>query len=87
MYLHRYLRLTPVLAIAILFFMRILPILGSGPLHKGLSESSVAVCEENWFFTLLYVQNYATSNMVTDQMLYIIYMCICVRLTSSSGLS
>ncbi|EDW05583.1 nose resistant to fluoxetine protein 6 [Drosophila mojavensis] len=78
MYLHRYLRLTPVLAVAIIFYMKILPILGNGPIHKNFV--SFKNCEDNWFLTLLYVQNYATDNMClvhtwylsVDMQLYII---------------
>ncbi|XP_032296332.1 nose resistant to fluoxetine protein 6 [Drosophila virilis] len=80
MYLHRYLRLTPVVAFAILCYMRILPLLGAGPLYKGLVSQLSAPCEDNWFWTLLYVQNYATNTVClphswylgVDMQLYII---------------
>ncbi|KAH8387904.1 hypothetical protein KR093_010285, partial [Drosophila rubida] len=58
MYLHRFLRLTPVLAMAILGYMTILPILGGGPVYKAFINLNSAACEESWYWTLLYVQNY-----------------------------
>lgn len=60
MYLHRLLRLTPVLGLAILVYMSVLPIMGSGPVSSGYLDSNVKTCKENWYLTLLYVQNYAT---------------------------
>ncbi|XP_062140330.1 nose resistant to fluoxetine protein 6-like [Drosophila sulfurigaster albostrigata] len=58
MYLHRFLRLTPVLALGILGYMAILPIIGSGPVYSSVILAQKANCEETWFWTLLYVQNY-----------------------------
>ncbi|EDV92469.1 GH24037 [Drosophila grimshawi] len=58
MYLHRYLRITPVLALAILVYMRFVPLLGSGPLIKTYARQVSFPCEKHWFWTLLYVQNY-----------------------------
>lgn len=60
MYLHRFLRLTPVLGFAILAYMSVLPIMGGGPVSSGYLDASVETCKENWYLTLLYVQNYAT---------------------------
>ncbi|XP_030568502.1 nose resistant to fluoxetine protein 6-like [Drosophila novamexicana] len=71
MYLHRYLRLTPVVALAILCYMRILPLLGAGPLYKGLVAQLSAPCEDNWFWTLLYVQNYATNTVCLPHSWYL----------------
>ncbi|XP_068154689.1 nose resistant to fluoxetine protein 6-like [Drosophila tropicalis] len=80
MYLHRYLRLTPVLAIGILIYMKILPLLGDGPLYGGVAMEDYSLCKDNWFWTLLYVQNYATNDLcighswylAVDMQLYII---------------
>ncbi|KAH8396111.1 hypothetical protein KR222_003465, partial [Zaprionus bogoriensis] len=72
MYLHRVLRLTPVLALAILAYMQILPIMGSGPLASDYLDSSIDSCKETWYLTLLYVQNYAaTSNMCMQHSWYL----------------
>ncbi|KAL7728267.1 hypothetical protein ACLKA6_007373 [Drosophila palustris] len=59
MYMHRYLRLAPLLAVAILVYMKLLPLLVDGPLsHIGYDDYKK--CERTWFWTLLFVQNYAT---------------------------
>ncbi|XP_034490672.1 nose resistant to fluoxetine protein 6-like [Drosophila innubila] len=58
MYLHRFLRLTPVLALGILIYIKILPILGSGPVYNTFINANTGPCEKSWYWTLLYVQNY-----------------------------
>lgn len=60
MYLHRIVRLTPVLAIAVLFLMTLFPRLDSGPLWQQFT-SSAELCYDTWWATLLYVQNYAAA--------------------------
>ncbi|KAH8238144.1 hypothetical protein KR032_000126 [Drosophila birchii] len=80
MYLHRYLRLTPILAMAIIVYMRILPRMGDGPLYGSVNFDDYSQCEDTWFWTLLYVQNYATNNiclghswyLAVDMQLYVI---------------
>lgn len=64
MYLHRYLRLTPILAMAIIVYMTILPRMGDGPLYGSVTFDDYTQCERTWFWTLLYVQNYATHEIV-----------------------
>ncbi|XP_016995340.2 nose resistant to fluoxetine protein 6 [Drosophila takahashii] len=71
MYLHRYLRLTPVLALAIIVYMKILPRMGDGPLYGKVSFDDYSVCEGTWFWTLLYVQNYATNKMCLSHSWYL----------------
>ncbi|KAH8342870.1 hypothetical protein KR059_000972 [Drosophila kikkawai] len=58
MYLHRLVRLTPVLALAVLLFMTLFPRLDNGPLWQQFTSSS-ELCSDSWWATLLYVQNYA----------------------------
>ncbi|XP_016976447.1 nose resistant to fluoxetine protein 6 [Drosophila rhopaloa] len=80
MYLHRYLRLTPVLALSIIVYMKILPLMGDGPLFGKVSFDDYSICERTWVWTLLYVQNYATNEiclghtwyLAVDMQLYII---------------
>ncbi|XP_064538728.1 nose resistant to fluoxetine protein 6 isoform X2 [Drosophila montana] len=60
MYLHRIVRLTPVLAVAVLLFMTLYPRLDSGPLWQQFT-SSYQLCTDTWWATLLYVQNYAAA--------------------------
>lgn len=56
LYLHRYLRLTPALAAAILMHSTLIRHFGSGPLWKATDPQPM--CEKYWWTTLLYVQNY-----------------------------
>ncbi|EDW66331.2 uncharacterized protein Dvir_GJ15968 [Drosophila virilis] len=70
MYLHRYLRLTPLLAMAILVYMTMIPVLVDGPLDKdGFDDYSK--CSRTWFLTLLYVQNYATDDICLGHSWYL----------------
>ncbi|XP_030378183.1 nose resistant to fluoxetine protein 6-like [Scaptodrosophila lebanonensis] len=61
MYLHRYLRITPMLAILILVCMKLKPYMADGPLINSITFDDFSVCERTWFWTLLYVQNYAAA--------------------------
>ncbi|XP_017850511.2 nose resistant to fluoxetine protein 6 [Drosophila busckii] len=62
MYLHRYLRLTPALGMAILVYWKILPLLLDGPLaDDGFEDHNH--CKRTWFWTLLFMQNYATMDI------------------------
>ncbi|XP_016976550.1 nose resistant to fluoxetine protein 6 [Drosophila rhopaloa] len=71
MYLHRYLRLTPILAFAILIYMKILPLLGNGPLQGSVNFDDYSSCENTWYWTLLYVQNYATNDLCISHSWYL----------------
>ncbi|XP_017075501.2 LOW QUALITY PROTEIN: nose resistant to fluoxetine protein 6 [Drosophila eugracilis] len=80
MYLHRLVRLTPVLALAVLIFMTLFNRLDSGPLWQQFTGSS-DLCSDTWWATLLYVQNYAAPGrmclghswyLAVDMQLYII---------------
>jgi len=64
MYLHRYLRISPMLAVAILVHLKLLPLVGDGPLFGQWNFDNNDNCRENWFWTLLYVQNYANDSEV-----------------------
>lgn len=61
MYFHRYIRLTPALAALILFYVSLNRHIGDGPYRDALIQVHSA-CDETWWSTLLYVQNYATPN-------------------------
>nr|XP_023027647.1 nose resistant to fluoxetine protein 6-like [Leptinotarsa decemlineata] len=56
--MHRYLRLTPVLAIAVLMHSTILRYFGNGPCWNIVESNLIEPCRNNWWMTLLYVQNY-----------------------------
>ncbi|XP_031343061.1 nose resistant to fluoxetine protein 6-like [Photinus pyralis] len=58
-YLHRFLRLTPVLVAVIIFIVTLLRQLASGPLWSSMVESHlIDGCEKYWWKALLYIQNY-----------------------------
>ncbi|XP_017156723.1 nose resistant to fluoxetine protein 6-like [Drosophila miranda] len=71
MYLNRYLRLTPLLALAIPIYMRILPILGDGPLYGSVSFDHYTSCSDSWYLTLLYVQNYVGDSICVSHSWYL----------------
>ncbi|SPP88232.1 nose resistant to fluoxetine protein 6 [Drosophila guanche] len=71
MYLHRYLRLTPVVAVSILVYLKVLPLLGDGPLFGKWNFDNYDSCNENWYWTLLYVQNYAADRICLAQTWYL----------------
>ncbi|XP_017145916.1 nose resistant to fluoxetine protein 6 isoform X1 [Drosophila miranda] len=71
MYLHRYLRLTPMVAAVILVSMKLLPLLDDGPLSEEVNFGDYAVCERTWFWTLLYLQNYATKEICIPHSWYL----------------
>ncbi|XP_055370764.1 uncharacterized protein LOC129605191 [Condylostylus longicornis] len=59
MYVHRYLRLTPALAAAVLFCVSFVKYIGNGPFwQQTVKKSLIQSCERNWWVTLLYIQNY-----------------------------
>ncbi|XP_016976560.1 nose resistant to fluoxetine protein 6 [Drosophila rhopaloa] len=80
MYLHRYLRLTPIVAVAILVYTKMLPLLAEGPISETSNFFDYSVCANTWYLTLLYVQNYATDDrclphtwyLAVDMQLYIL---------------
>ncbi|KAH8385804.1 hypothetical protein KR093_011788 [Drosophila rubida] len=58
MYFHRYIRLTPVVAVVVLYIMSLYKYSGAGPMWFKLGTQDQR-CEDTWWATLLYVQNYA----------------------------
>ncbi|KAL3267592.1 hypothetical protein HHI36_011710 [Cryptolaemus montrouzieri] len=58
-YLHRYIRLTPALGALAFVTATIYPYLGSGPLWSNVRINQ-EFCQENWWSTILYIQNYAS---------------------------
>lgn len=58
LYLHRYLRLTPLLAVSILFSMSLLRFMENGPLWPKMLHRLSGECETHWWTVLLYIQNY-----------------------------
>ncbi|XP_044763430.1 nose resistant to fluoxetine protein 6-like [Coccinella septempunctata] len=74
MYLHRYLRLTPALAILVMVYATgLIEFLGNGPRWGLMHEMAVEGCEKRWWSTLIYIQNYMDSSehMCVDQSWYL----------------
>ncbi|KAJ9592897.1 hypothetical protein L9F63_015475, partial [Diploptera punctata] len=80
-YLHRYIRLTPVLGAIILLQVTLLKHMGSGPFWTAGSNYITNVCSKNWWSTLLYVGNYLNPGdiclshswyLMVDMQLYIL---------------
>lgn len=62
LYVHRYLRLTPLLVVIILLTTTLMRFFGNGPIWPTLTDLIRNQCERNWLSTLLYVQNYVNVN-------------------------
>ncbi|XP_020809034.1 nose resistant to fluoxetine protein 6-like [Drosophila serrata] len=56
MYLHRLIRIVPILAVAILVYTKLMTVVANGPLLQGFSGETA--CETGWYWTLLFVNNY-----------------------------
>jgi len=54
LYLHRWLRITPVYMLILWFYTTVIPVTMSGPFFNMSRE--IQTCKENWFYNLLYVQ-------------------------------
>ncbi|XP_068627614.1 uncharacterized protein [Battus philenor] len=54
----RYLRLTPALIAVILFYAYIWDHISSGPMWGSLVTKNAEVCQQGWWWNILYVQNY-----------------------------
>jgi len=65
MYLHRILRILPVVAIAILIYMTMMTVVSGGPMLKN-GYHGMEYCLNGWFWTLLFIQNYAVQNIVCN---------------------
>lgn len=65
MYLHRYLRLTPMVAFIMLYVMSLLKFFGDGPLFDDYLSRATDKCEIYWWMNLLYIQNYAADVIVS----------------------
>jgi peptidoglycan/LPS O-acetylase OafA/YrhL len=57
-FIHRYLRLTPALAIMLLFNATLYSRIGSGPLWKTHSQKVEEECRNSWWKYLLFINNW-----------------------------
>lgn len=70
LYVHRYLRLTPVLAVAIFFIITLMRFLGSGPLWPSAMAELGQRCERYWWAALLYVHNYVRGETTVKKLYF-----------------
>ncbi|XP_032311125.1 nose resistant to fluoxetine protein 6-like [Drosophila ananassae] len=63
MYLHRLIRIWPLMALAILIYMKLMPVVADGPLFKD-GYSGLPQCEAGWYWSLIFVQNYVSNKCV-----------------------
>nr|XP_017031284.1 nose resistant to fluoxetine protein 6-like [Drosophila kikkawai] len=59
MYLHRLIRIVPILAVAILVYTKLMTVVADGPLLQSYSQKTE--CETGWYWTLLFVNNYTNA--------------------------
>jgi peptidoglycan/LPS O-acetylase OafA/YrhL len=69
-YLHRYLRLTPALAVMSLIHLYLINHFGNGPLWKIIDLILAQPCREAWWSTFLYITNYVQRGDVTKSIWY-----------------
>lgn len=65
-YLHRYLRLTPLLGMGFLFSMSLMRFLGSGPFWPNIVKTQSEQCDKYWWSALLYAQNYVNPKEIVS---------------------
>lgn len=66
LYFHRYIRLTPLLSVSILFSISLLKFFGNGPLWPSTLDGQSQICERKWWTTLLYIQNYVNPKEIVS---------------------
>eukprot|EP00357_Protocruzia_adherens_P036481 CAMPEP_0115016484 /NCGR_PEP_ID=MMETSP0216-20121206/27472_1 /TAXON_ID=223996 /ORGANISM="Protocruzia adherens, Strain Boccale" /LENGTH=499 /DNA_ID=CAMNT_0002386965 /DNA_START=29 /DNA_END=1528 /DNA_ORIENTATION=- len=67
-YVHRYLRLTPLMLVVILVSWKLVPYFGSGPLWHGTHAKLIGdqACDKYWWTNIVYINNvYPSSNEST----------------------
>ena len=73
-YLHRYLRITPVFMFCMLFFWCITVYIGSGPIWTDLGLR-IGNCEDYWYTNLIYLSNFLPDWKTNDCMSVGWYLC------------
>jgi hypothetical protein len=59
MYLHRYMRVMPVLAYLILFALSLFKFMGNGPYYHFVTYAAqVSQCQQYWWTALIHIANY-----------------------------
>lgn len=88
LYLHRFIRLTPLFGVSFLFSMSLLRFFGSGPFWNTMLHFFNGECERYWWAALLYIQNFVNQNDIVSiflnlikwQQRYILHSFIKIRL-------
>jgi peptidoglycan/LPS O-acetylase OafA/YrhL len=62
MYVHILARLTPVYAIMVALAASWFNHLGSGPMWNHIVSTETADCRQNWWYNLLYLNNYINAD-------------------------
>ncbi|CAG9762434.1 unnamed protein product [Ceutorhynchus assimilis] len=57
-YFHRYMRITPPLALVVLWYCTLMQHFGSGPLWNDMLEVIQKPCQDYWWATIMHIQNY-----------------------------
>lgn len=71
LYLHRFMRLTPLLGFTFLFKMSLLKFLGDGPIWPYQMKRTLS-CERYWWSTLLYIQNYTNPKQMVSFIFFLL---------------
>ena len=58
-YLHRLVRIFPLMAVSILIGMTLLRFFGDGPVWPIMLDYLFGGCDQYWWSTLFFIQNYA----------------------------
>lgn len=66
LYVRRFIRLTPSLAVAVLFSMSLLRFFGNGPFWTALLQFYTGHCHRYWWSTLSYSQNLVNPNEICN---------------------
>lgn len=77
MYLHRFLRMMPLMIAAILLSMSLLRFLGNGPVWPLAIDILSGACKHHWWSTFTFTQNYVNpDNLVSLIELFSSVFCI-----------
>lgn len=66
LYFHRYIRLTPALAAAILMCTSLLRLFDTGPLWNVYMSAADKPCNDYWWSALIYLQNYINPGEIVN---------------------
>lgn len=66
MYIHRYLKVTPYVAILIMLLLTLTQYSSDGPYFKLITETQKPACEEYFWSAVLHVQNYVNPDNIVN---------------------